>query len=63
VEILRSNLTEEAKFAAVQKAGMPEVKPTSFGKLVTHFSASPQLEARLEQLKNEPEDADEPPPK
>lgn len=49
-KILRSDRSIDEKFKAVQKTGLPSVGPDSFRSLVTDFSASEQLEHRLEQL-------------
>lgn len=53
IETLRSNLALEDKFRQLREAGLNWVKPTdASGALVTQFSASQQLEERLELLKS-----------
>lgn len=49
IEILRSEKTDEEKFAELHKAGWVGITPTTCAKLVTNFSASPQLEQRLDE--------------
>lgn len=49
IEILRSDKSDEEKFAELHQAGWVGITPTTCGKLVTNFSASPQLEQRLDE--------------
>jgi len=46
-EILRSQEPTDVKVKKLQQAGMPDLTSGSFAKLITHFSASSQLEDRL----------------
>lgn len=52
VKTLRSSRPENVKFREVQRAGLP-VDEEDFRNLVTNFSASRQLEKRLEELTGE----------
>jgi hypothetical protein len=53
VPILRSNMSAEQKFEQIKKARVSFVDRKNFPAIVTKFSASPQLEARLRELENQ----------
>jgi hypothetical protein len=50
LKVLRSSKSTDEKFEAVQQSGFPYISKDSFPTIVTNFSASPQLEQRLNEL-------------
>lgn len=59
IAVLKSNKPEKEKFEGVRKAGLEAVNKDTFSSLVTNFSASPQLEERLNKLLNKPNDKED----
>lgn len=47
VPILRSSKPDDQKFLEIRASGLRQISPDNFPKIITQFSASPQLEARL----------------
>jgi len=50
IQILRSNKSQDAKFAELRSRGLPMVSKDNFGSLVTNFHASSQLDERVRAL-------------